>query len=170
MLYRNISKRHATKLFVSYSLGSPEPMNQYTFVSRVVYPEEQLHEYQGPFYIGWYGDELLPTPVLTRKLDVFYSLINDVAFDVAMGINIREAIRRQIEFVGLEDHYIRENLSDPHGSFGILKFQILRSMIEMYELGVDEIVTEGFTVGDFLSFTRNVRRFDFSLPPYPSDP
>lgn len=160
-LYRNVSKRGARGLFVSYSLGEPEPMNERTFVSRVVFPEELINN---TLYAGWHENERLFDERLTYELDVFYSVINNMAFDVAQMSTIQEAILKQLaaEPIEYSTKWIRRNCTN-------YRFLILRFLVNIYGLRPNEVVFEGFTVGDFLSFFRNVQPVDFWLPSYPTD-
>lgn len=166
MVYRNLIRYHNTSdprdLWVRYSFArtfSDPTSVERPWLSRPVFSEEHLENlsYEGPIQ-----EELILAP-LTFKLDLFYGVIDDIGRRVALGQDVRLAVRRQIAF----DIYDLETPPHIPGGVGMLHLQLLRQLVETYNVGLDEIVTEGITVRNFLNLCDGVPPFDFALPPYP---
>lgn len=168
MVYRNLIQRHNRRgrrdLWVRYTShqmfqdpSSPDDV----YVSHPVFPEEHLNT------VGWEGNierELILAP-LTFKLDLFYAVINAIAQEVARGQDVQRAIRRQIAF----DIYDIEPPPFIPGNDGIFHRQLLRQLVETYNVAPGDRVTEGVTVHDFLNLCAGSPPYDFNLPPYPGE-
>lgn len=155
--------RTTRNIRVFYTLGparseDPRWVNGSPLVSRPVFSQEGTH--YDNYNSGLESER--PT-TLTRKLDVFYMVIDEIASKVARGIDVRTAIKREIAY----------NIFDiepfPYPGMSDFLMQLLRALIAIFTIPGDDVVTEGVRVRNFLTLCRNLPLYDFVLPEPPID-